>query len=87
MAAEFAARFEAEDAANERFFTPGRAGHCQFDIAAYVAARLAGAGIGRVALLDQDTYSQPDRFYSYRRACHRGEADYGRQISMIALPV
>lgn len=86
VAADFAARFEAEDAANERFFTPGRAGHCQFDIAAYVAARLAGAGIGRVALLDQDTYSQPDRFYSYRRACHRGEADYGRQISMIALP-
>ncbi|MEK7342718.1 MAG: peptidoglycan editing factor PgeF [Pseudomonadota bacterium] len=83
---EFAARFEGEDAANERFFTPGRAGHQQFDIAAYVAARLAGAGIGRIAMLDEDTYSQPDRFFSYRRACHRGEADYGRQISMIALP-
>ncbi|MEA3389255.1 peptidoglycan editing factor PgeF [Sphingobium sp. CCH11-B1] len=82
----FAARFEAEDRANERFFTPGRAGHCQFDIAAYVAARLAQAGIERIAMLDEDTYSQPDRFYSYRRSCHRGESDYGRQISMIALP-
>lgn len=82
----FAARFTDEDAANERFFTPGKPGHCQFDIAAYVAARLAGAGIGRIAMLDQDTYSQPDRFYSYRRSCHRGEADYGRQISMIAPP-
>lgn len=83
---EFAARFESEDAANERFFTQGRPGHQQFDIAAYVAARLANAGIERIAMLDEDTYSQPDRFFSYRRACHLGEADYGRQISMIALP-
>ena len=83
---DFAARFESEDSANERFFTPGRPGHCQFDIAAYVAARLAAAGVGRIAMLDEDTYSQPDRFYSYRRSCHRGESDYGRQISMIALP-
>jgi YfiH family protein len=82
----FAANFEAEDRANERFFTPGRPGHCQFDIAAYVAARLAQAGIERIAMLDEDTYNQPDRFYSYRRSCHRGESDYGRQISMIALP-
>jgi YfiH family protein len=83
---DFAIRFTGQDAANDRFFTPGRAGHLQFDIAAYVAARLAAAGIGRIAMLDEDTYSQPDRFYSYRRSCHRGEADYGRQISMIALP-
>ena len=32
-----------------------------------------------------DTYADPDRFYSYRRATHRGEADYGRQLSAIAL--
>ena len=43
----FALRFEADDPANERFFSAGRPGHRQFDIAAYVAARLAGAGIGR----------------------------------------
>ncbi len=83
---DFAARFADDDAANERFFTPGRADHCQFDIAAYVAARLAGAGVSRIAMLDEDTYSQPDRFYSYRRSCHRNESDYGRQIAMIALP-
>ena len=33
-----------------------------------------------------DTYGDPERFYSYRRATHRGEADYGRQISMVSLP-
>jgi hypothetical protein len=35
--------------------------------------------------LGADTYAQEDRFYSFRRATHRGEPDYGRQISLIAL--
>lgn len=83
---DFAERFERDDADNARFFSAGRAGHCQFDIAAYVASRLQAAGIGRISLLDEDTYSQADRFFSYRRSCHAQESDYGRQISMIALP-
>ena len=83
---DFAERFERDDADNARFFSAGRARHCQFDIAAYVASRLQAAGIGRISLLDEDTYSQADRFFSYRRSCHAQESDYGRQISMIALP-
>ncbi|WP_448537605.1 peptidoglycan editing factor PgeF [Sphingobium yanoikuyae] len=83
---DFAERFERDTADNARFFSAGRAGHCQFDIAAYVASRLQAAGIGRISLLDEDTYSQADRFFSYRRSCHAQESDYGRQISMIALP-
>lgn len=82
---DFAERFERDDADNARFFLAGRSGHVQFDIGGYVASRLRAAGIGKIALLDEDTYSQPDRFFSYRRSCHRGEAGYGRQISMIAL--
>ncbi|PZU65461.1 MAG: peptidoglycan editing factor PgeF, partial [Sphingobium sp.] len=57
---DFAERFERDDADNARFFSAGRAGHCQFDIAAYVASRLQAAGIGRISLLDEDTYSQAD---------------------------
>ncbi|WP_336962246.1 peptidoglycan editing factor PgeF [Sphingobium aquiterrae] len=83
---DFAERFEADDPANERFFAGGRPGHRMFDIAAYVAARLAGAGIARVDLLGEDTCAQSDRFYSYRRSCLRGEPGYGRQISLIGLP-
>ena len=78
--------FMAQDEENARFFSAGRPGHLQFDIAGYVAARLASAGVGTVTLLDEDTYSQPERFFSYRRACHAGEAGYGRQISLIGLP-
>ncbi len=67
------------------FFAPGAPGHWQFDLEGYVAHRLAAAGIGAVERLGLDTYSDPDRFYSFRRATHRGEADYGRQISLIGL--
>ena len=85
VTSDFARHFEEEDVENSRFFSAGREGHCQFDIAAYVAARLARAGVSRVEMMDEDTYSQPDRFYSYRRSCHLNEASYGRQISMIAV--
>ena len=82
----FLRRFADADPENERFFTPGREGHHQFDLEAYVLARLADAGVRRVEALGLDTYSNPDRFFSYRRATHRGEPTYGRQISLIALP-
>ena len=77
--------FIEEDAGNERFFTDGPKGKPHFDLEAYVVARLAAAGIGRVEALSLDTYADPDLFYSYRRATHRGEASYGRQISLIGL--
>lgn len=82
----FRARFLDADAANDRFFAGRPAGKPHFDLEAYVAARLQAAGVGRVEPLHRDTYAEPDRFYSYRRATHRGEPDYGRQISMVALP-
>ena len=84
--AGFLTKFADADPANERFFAEGtRAGHQQFDLEAYVAHRLAAAGITRVAALGLDTYADADRFYSFRRATHRGEPDYGRQISLICM--
>jgi polyphenol oxidase len=82
----FLRRFEEADPANERFFTPGRTGHHQFDLEGYIAARLAAAGVTRVEALGLDTYSDPDRFFSFRRATHNSEPDYGRQISLIGRP-
>ncbi|MBC2651807.1 peptidoglycan editing factor PgeF [Novosphingobium aerophilum] len=84
--AGFEARFLAADPANGRFFAPGRPDHAQFDLEGYVAHRLAAAGVGRVERLGEDTYAQESRFFSFRRATHRGEPAYGRQISAIALP-
>ncbi len=73
-------------AADEPFFAPGRPGHWQFDLEGYAAARLARSGIGEIERLGQDTYAQANRFFSYRRATHRGAPAYGRQISLIGLP-
>jgi YfiH family protein len=81
----FFRRFAEADPENERFFLAGKPDHYQFDLEGYVAARLAAAGIAKVECLGEDTYSQEDRFYSYRRSCHRGEPDYGRQISLIGI--
>ncbi len=81
----FARRFEAADPSNERFFSAGKPGHHLFDLEGYVAARLAAAGLTRVDTLGLDTYSDEERFFSFRRATHRGEPDYGRQISLIGL--
>ncbi|WP_374413578.1 peptidoglycan editing factor PgeF [Novosphingobium colocasiae] len=81
----FRARFVADDPANAARFLAGRAGHYQFDLAGYVAGRLRAAGIGPVESLGLDTYAAPGRFYSFRRATHRGEPAYGRQISVISL--
>jgi hypothetical protein len=71
---------------DEIFFAPGRPGHWQFDLEGYAAARLREAGIGTVEPLGLDTYSDEARFFSYRRATHRGEPTYGRQFSLIGLP-
>lgn len=82
----FFRRFAEADAETERFFALGRPGHWQFDLEGFVAHRLAEAGLTRIEALGLDTYADETRFYSYRRATHRGDPDYGRQISIIALP-
>ena len=79
----FVARLCAEDPANQQFFAQGQPGHAQFDLEGYVAARLESAGIAAVERLRLDTYPDPARFYSYRRATHLGEPGYGRQIALI----
>ena len=82
----FRDRFLADDPANARFFADGPAGKPHFDLPRYVVHRLLAAGIGEVEALHLDTYADAERFFSYRRATHRKEADYGRQLSAIALP-
>lgn len=83
---EFPAHFTDADPANARFFTPSaRAGHCMFDLPAYLENRLRSEGVGDVVNLALCTFSDEQRFFSYRRATHRQEKDYGRLISAIAL--
>lgn len=81
----FRSRFVAQDAGNAMHFAAGKPGYHQFDLEGYVLARLRAAGIAQAQGLALDTYGAPARFYSYRRATHRNEASYGRQIALIGL--
>jgi YfiH family protein len=85
--AAFRDRFLADDPTSTRHFAQGRPGHWQFDLPAFVGARLIAGGLDAIADLALDTYAAADRFYSFRRATHRGEPAYGRQIALIGLPL
>ncbi len=82
---EFLERFLDEDPDSARFFINGQEGRYLFDLPGYGLMRLRAAGIGSAEWTRHCTYSDEARFYSYRRATHRGEADYGRLISVIRL--
>jgi YfiH family protein len=84
--AAFRARFEAAEAENAAFFADGRPGHAFFDLEGYCLKRLADAGVTRAEGLGADTKPDAARFFSYRRKTLAGEPDYGRQLSVIALP-
>jgi polyphenol oxidase len=80
------ARFDAEDPASHRFFAPAaRDGHAMFDLAGYICARLARAGVRHVEDVGLCTYADAERFFSFRRTTHCAEADYGRHVNAIAL--
>ncbi|HWY62207.1 MAG TPA: peptidoglycan editing factor PgeF [Rhizomicrobium sp.] len=81
---EFRANFLAQDPGHAEFFIAD-SGRFRFDLPAYAALRLARAGIGGVAHLGLCTYPPENGFFSFRRTTHRGEPDYGRQISVIML--
>ncbi|KIL97281.1 hypothetical protein CCC_00342 [Paramagnetospirillum magnetotacticum MS-1] len=83
---EFPAPFLAEDPVNADYFAPApRAGHFLFDLPGYISRKLARLGVHEVTRVPADTLRDEIRFFSYRRATLRGEADYGRQISVITL--
>lgn len=83
---EFPQAFLKQSETHARFFKPSlKEGHHMFDLAGYLMLRLKQAGVGVTSNLGLDTYPDEAQFYSYRRATHRGEKDYGRLMSAIAL--
>lgn len=82
---EILAAFEAEDPDAARHFANGAGDRYQFDLPGAGLARLRAAGVGLAEWTRHCTYSEPDRFYSFRRSTHLAEADYGRLISAIRL--
>lgn len=82
---EFVERLLALDPENSRYLIQSpRPGHALFDLPAYILDRIAAAGV-KARWTGQCTYADPGRFFSFRRTTHRGEPDYGRQISSILI--
>jgi YfiH family protein len=82
---EFFDSFTDEAPEAQRFFVNGNGDRYLFDLPSYGLWRLREAGVGHADWTRHCTYRDPARFYSYRRTTHAGEADYGRQISVIRL--
>ena len=83
---EFEGAFAADGSENRAFFMPAaRPGHFLFDLPGYIALRLQRLGLAAVERAPHDTAAEEDLFFSYRRACLRGERDYGRGLAAIAL--
>ena len=71
---------------NERYFARNNPqARAHFDLPGYVEDRLAAAQIGEIERRSLCTYENESLFYSFRRSQHRGEGDYGRQISAIVV--
>ena len=86
VGSDFHTRVTAQDPTHEQFFIPGaRPDHFQFDLSGFVEAALRRAGVRDIEKMNRDTYREEEAFFSYRRTTHRREADYGRQLSAIAL--
>ncbi|MFY0596591.1 MAG: peptidoglycan editing factor PgeF [Cognatishimia sp.] len=82
---EFFDTFSAQQPDSERFFIKGKGDRFLFDLPAFGLTCLQAAGVGTAEWIHHCTYSDPDRFFSYRRTTHNKEADYGRLISSIRL--
>lgn len=86
VGAEFRDTFLKDAKDNARWFVPSdKPDHFRFDLPGYVEEKLRALGLGGIDPLGLCTYADEKRFFSFRRATHRGEPDYGRQVSVIRL--
>ena len=86
VGSEFFARFCGDSTDNAAFFLPStRENHHLFDLRGYIRDGLGKAGLESIEILQNDSYREEDLFFSWRRSCHRNEADYGRGLSVICL--
>lgn len=85
VSVEFREPFMAEDKVAADYFRAGKHGKLHFDMPGYITYRLRRAGVTHIAHANHDTYAMEDDYFSFRRATHRGQNDYGRQISAICV--
>jgi YfiH family protein len=64
------------------FIPAKRKGHYLFDLPAFCILKLRQSGVSDILNLSEDTYQNPDKYFSYRRDTHLGIA--GKQTNMLS---
>ena len=76
---------EAHPSSNAYFVKGKSSDKWQFALDLWVVAQLRALGISKIDHVNRDTYTDEENFFSCRRATHKKQADFGRQISAITL--
>lgn len=83
---EFPAPFLAENPDYQKFFRPAfKSDHYMFNLPGYIEAKLYAAKVASFETSPADTLADEGRFFSYRRACLKGEMKTGSLMSVITL--
>ena len=82
---DFRSMFEQQSSIDSQAFFIQRAERLYFDTPGYIRARLQHAGLDKIDISREDTFSQPASYFSYRRSSQTGDGDYGRQVGVIVL--
>ena len=82
---EFRDTFVGEQEWTDRLFRAGKEDRSHFDLPGYVHAVLQREGVNTIDNIGHDTCAMDADYFSNRRRNHRGEADYGRNGSVIVL--
>lgn len=83
---EFVERFLDDDPEAARWFAGGLGDRALFDLPGYCLGRLRAAGVGDAGWIGRCAFSEPEAWFSHRRARRDGAPDYGRHVAAIAPP-
>jgi len=79
-------KFVKKNPKNKSFFTVSKKhSRYMFDLVGCICEILKKLNIGNVENLSLDTFSNPKKFFSYRRSIRKKENDFGRNLSVITL--
>ena len=83
---DFRSEFLDISAGYDKFFVQGASSKPHFDLPRFILSRLDACEVAFTAWTEQDTYTETEAYFSYRRNTHEGLSGYGRNLSAIMLP-
>lgn len=76
---------EQDNSTRDLFIPSTRESHFMFDLVGYVKKGLEKAGVSIFHNFSEDTYSNPEKYPSYRRSCHEGSTYSQNILSTIVI--